>query len=503
LSPQAGDNVQRTDLLFNHTIGWSLDPGPIHLFDFTLDNLPVFEGGHELADLNASVFGANVADFQADLNYYLSAVFGVSFPVLFDISTGEIDLAYSVADAFVDWPDAVAPGEVFTVDTGILPGLDGHARTVPGTPPQLSVNDDVRFDFSAGLLFDWDINAALDLDYTYRLGWGDEHGGSFDFLGLAGAQGRDQDSGHYNFSSMDAGGDFRDSDGYFELAGFSLGDQATEFTLGIFEALADATPFKKDGTYTTPEIFGSQLKIDLNHFKLFGEGFVPGSHYADPADFFSTIEAEHIPAGAFLEARLDVDDFLGAVLTKIPEPTTQAVGQVFKALDGDIDIPEFSSALLDINARAGYSLFSLDLAVGFKPATKLMFTPTQVDVALTPSWGGDTVSGRLGDSFSFTAPADLNDLGLIADFSLNGNLTAGFGVSIDPSLDVSIMSADGEIVADLSVVDFDESFQIGLYEQTFLEDYSMAYYPDLLSLDFNDISLLGNQDIAYQYDAVV
>ena len=49
-----------------------------------------------LADESISIFGKDLADFSADIEYMLDAYFSLSLPVNYSLSTGTMDIDYGV-----------------------------------------------------------------------------------------------------------------------------------------------------------------------------------------------------------------------------------------------------------------------------------------------------------------------------------------------------------------------------------------------------------------------
>lgn len=421
-----------------------------------------------------------MASFEAEIAYLLDAGVELSFPIVYELSTGEAMLSYGVADAFLQLPESLQPDESFSIDTGILTGAGDKARSPQGVIPELKIDDQVRFEFSAGLLFEWALSAGLDFNYEFETVAGD---------------------GNASISFLPDETDFSD-DIYLPLVDISSADAASEAKGGLFDLLSSVTPFEQNGVLEL-SYAGLGFEVDLNNFKLFGDGFESSNEFSGADATFMTVLAEHIPDDAAITLSMDVDDFLGSVATLVPEPTTRAVAKLLENLDGDFDFPELSSSVLEINAEVGYSLLSLDLSLGLSPATKVSFTPDSVGVELVPSWGAGAEQGLLGDTFDFTAPSAPGDYSLAADYTLNGAFDFGLGVSLDPLVNLSVMTADGLLVATTPLVDLAEiEFDLGLYEETFLTEYSKEFYPEALSFEQDyAVPLVG--DSQHQYDLAV
>lgn len=469
------------DLAFADSYGLVIPASEYRLFDANLD-LGAYSGTPSLMD--HSLLGSS---FEAMLDYYFSGSLGVSLPIEYEISTGAIDIAYSVADTYLKINEGtpLAPGSSFTVNSGFYTLVDGApAAPVSTDANQLSVDDNVAFEFDVSLDFNWDFDARMDLvaDYYIDFPWpisNQEGDFTIDLLEELGVEGRQGDL--YDFSGTKE----------ISLISYSLDEQADEFKSALLETLSGVTPFDSNGVLET-EAFGFGLQADLNNLKLFGDGFT-SSTSLEQGNQYITIEAEHIPENAPLTLTLDVDDVLGNLLGLIPEPNSQAAGKFFKALDGNFEWDYERGDWLSLDTEIGYELLSLDLVLNVSPATKISFTPTDIAVTLTPSWGGSPQTGMLGDDFSFTAPNDLDNLSLTADYSLIGDLSFGLGVSLDPEARMSIMTADGklDLSVDLSLAEFgtEQEFDLAVWEQTFLDEYTREFYPEAFAFDVEGVTI--------------
>jgi hypothetical protein len=89
-------------------------------------------------------------------------------------------------------------------------------------------------------------------------------------------------------------------------------------------------------------------------------------------------------------------------------PSLSVSGHDAPFLEAKLDLASFVASLEGIPLSASipgfsYDLFSAELTASVELAQSLTFTPSKVDVTL--SVNGQTKTGHLGDSFSFTAPA--------------------------------------------------------------------------------------------------
>ncbi|TVQ96397.1 MAG: VWA domain-containing protein [Desulfovibrionales bacterium] len=491
---QLGNHSWIADLHFFKSHGITLE-GTYNVFDLDLSKiLPTFRESdgtpirQELVAKEKKFLGAELYAFELAMSYLFEPGFKFSLPINYDVSSGDISLSYGIADVFADWT-YLGPGQEFTVATGIKKGLNGTVNTA-GDEPQLRIDDNIRFDLSAGLLFEWDIDALLDLEYSYDLIGTDGGGGKLDFLEIAGAE-LEPGSPYYNIAG----------DRYVELFKFSLDDEVGDLRGELFELIANYTPFKKDGklVYSLGP-FG--LEADLNNLKLFGDGFESSLAAPGENSLFLTTQALHVPDDPALAFVIDIDDLLGEILIKTP---LAKAGLVFKGLDGNIK-PEFSIGNIGkIGALADYSLLSLDFILGLSPATKLTFTPTGLGIDLTPSWGARTVSGLVGDSFNFMVPEGYeDDPSLIVGFNMEGDFGMHLGVSLNPLLTVSVLTAEGAVVAEvLELIEFDYSLSLGLYEETFLQDLTKEFFPNAFAMSIPIAGIPLADSASFAYDLVL
>ena len=465
----------QSDLNFNTSYNIELQPKTFNIFELSLaDYLPT--QGYKVSSMaSADNF---LYSFDVGLHSLFDAKqFDISLPVEYSLSTGGISVDYSLADILATWSYMFSPKPGFEVITGFA--ADRSQDTA-----EIDVEERVDYLLKAGLQFNWDINALLEVHYKYT----GSSGGSIDLIGALGGSQKTGPHSSYSFSD----------DYYLELFNFSSDKEGADLKLAFFDLL-DWAGFK-DGTRQVVD-GPFKVDIDLNNLKLFGDGFT--SSLVDSDTLFLSVQAEHIPSKPAFDFALDIDDLLAKIFKSFTEPTSQAIGEVFANLDNNEKLDVSLGFIGDIEAYIGYSILSVDMKLGLSPATKMTFTPTDLRIELTPSWNENLAQqGSVGDTFFFAEPevSENDELWLDADYSLQGDLAFHLGVSLDPRLEVTAMMLEGGLDVETIIVDYKRDFKLGpLYENTFLENDSWEFYTDSMSHEVS-IDLLLADENGYQFD---
>ena len=460
------DTTWQNDLQLNNSYGITIAPDTFTPFDLNLGKiLPNY--GYT----NSSIVSGEswLHSFNVNLHSLFNAKkFNISLPIEYSLSTGDVSIDYGLADILATWSYTFSPEPGFEVITGF-------ATDRTNDTAKIAVDERVDYFLKAGLKFNWDINALLDVHYKYT----GSSGGKIDLIGALGGA---QRTGPHNSYSI--AGDY-----YLELFNFSSDETGNDLKVAFFDLL-DLAGFK-DGTMQIDAADFFKVNIDLNNLKLFGDGFT--SSLVNSDTLFPKVQAEHIPSNPAFDFILDIDD----LLAEIPK-----VGQFFGMLDNEKKIEVSLGFIGDIEASIGYSILSADMKLGLSPATKVTFIPTDLKVELTPSWDATLAQeGSVGDTFFFAAPEEVSgELWLDADYALQGDLAFHLGVSLDPRLDVTVMMFKAGLDVETIIVDYSKEFKLGpLYSNTFLEEYSLEFYPNFMSYEIPMILMLADED-GYQFN---
>lgn len=145
------------------------------------------------------------------------------------------------------------------------------------------------------------------------------------------------------------------------------------------------------------------------------------------------LQSKGVGADKFLNLRADLDALAIAALNiAIAETGVQIPVDVLK-----------KKIALGPGTSLEYELLGVDANLGLKLAQQFTFQSTSIGVVMTTS-DGQVRTGLLGDVFEFTAPDQVGDLTIDAQFTLNGTLTNETGFQVNGSVTVQ----GGKLVLD-------------------------------------------------------
>jgi Ca2+-binding RTX toxin-like protein len=418
---------------------WSDDAGVnlSHSFDEFVVNV---DDAHYGSSVSGSVAGASIG-----LDYALNMTgtkFGI--PIELGISGGVFNLNYPVFSS-IALPSSVHSGDQFSILTGFS-GVASPSMTIAG--PSVSL--------SAKIMFQTNLSGHLGLEWS---GIPFVDNGAVAFFG----------------DTTDGGQSYTDStipvDISKELVNFSpSGGAVLNQNLALTEAPVggrkvfhnpfmtfdyDLTPGKLEGT--------ADLVRDAN-------GLV---------DMVSVIS----PDDPWVSVSFDIDDIAGKILEWIP--ATKMAGEAVSRLDAEYRVKrDFLGIDLGSDYEAG--LASLTATVGLKPAIKVEFDAQDTLATLTANTG-ESHTGHLGDSFSFSSPSSGEALSITSSYQLVGSIKTTVGLVVTGSIEAKFVGIEGNIFG-LDIPAFftdgiDDGTEADNYLAQFTKDWDLAkIFPPELSL---------------------
>jgi hypothetical protein len=150
------------------------------------------------------------------------------------------------------------------------------------------------------------------------------------------------------------------------------------------------------------------------------------------------IRIELKPTKPWIKLTLDIDDSVGALLSKTP--VFAAEGQIISKLDGEYRTKDDTSLK--------YSLMSADASLGVSPKMTVGFDVKDIQVTLTPSWDKThPLTKNLGSSFDFVAPkTNLDNANINVGYSLKGAITTKLGLGLEGSVSMKFIGLEGKVL---------------------------------------------------------
>ena len=150
--------------------------------------------------------------------------------------------------------------------------------------------------------------------------------------------------------------------------------------------------------------------------------------------------------GDFLTATADLPSLINDILD------ATGIGAAIPPLSGTIGFGIGSLA---------YNILTADLTGSLAIGEQTTFTPTALDLTLTPNFGGQAETEPVGSGFVFRVPSGWNQpVVLTPTYSLSGILTTQYGLAGSAALDLSALS--------LQVVSLGGTLQLGpAFDQTY------------------------------------
>jgi Ca2+-binding RTX toxin-like protein len=418
---------------------WSDDAGVnlSHSFDEFVVNV---DDAHYGSSVSGSVAGASIG-----LDYALNMTgtkFGI--PIELGISGGVFNLNYPVFSS-IALPSSVHSGDQFSILTGFS-GVASPSMTIAG--PSVSL--------SAKMMFQTNLSGHLGLEWS---GIPFVDNGAVAFFG----------------DTTDGGQSYTDStipvDISKELVNFSpSGGAVLNQNLALTEA-----PVGGRKVFHNPFM---TFDYDLTPGKLEGTADLVRDA-SGLVDMVSVIS----PDDPWVSVSFDIDDIAGKILEWIP--ATKITGENVSRLDAQYRVKrDFLGIDLGSDYEAG--LASLTATVGLKPAMKVEFDAQDILATLTANTG-ESHTGHLGDSFSFSSPSSGEALSITSSYQLVGSIKTTVGLVVTGSIETKFVGIEGKIFG-LDIPAFftdgiDDGTEADNYLAQFTKDWDLAkIFPPELSL---------------------
>ncbi|MBY6263424.1 DUF4347 domain-containing protein, partial [Azospirillum sp. 412522] len=400
-------------------------------------NNDISVSGNPTATIGGTTLGVDYAATVSGVEY--------GFPLKLEASAGVFNLNYPV-NASIAVPSVVKAGSSFTVATS---SAVASAPTLKVDGPSINLALDAVFKANIGghLGLEWSGVPFVDDGALAVLGTTTNNGATYSNLNIP------IDTRMELFSVT--------TDDTFKVLNNNLSlSQDPKFVTKLFR-----NPFLSLG-----------YSVDLNAL----DGDAKISSTAGGLADFTAVLAQEDP---LLSLSADIDDMFGGSLEL--SPVTLAVGTLLRR--SDLAYKDARSFLgIDV-AGTEYeaSLLSIDGTIGLSPALRVEFDAQDVQVTLKAS-NGETRSGRLGDSFTFSAPTNGSSLFITPSYRLVGNVTAKLGIVFQYGMEFKVAGVEGQVfglkVPALFPDGNDENKDPDYYALDYHADgNSVEYFPDFLT----------------------
>lgn len=155
---------------------------------------------------------------------------------------------------------------------------------------------------------------------------------------------------------------------------------------------------------------------------------------------------------------LDVDAVeLGALAAR-------ALGAPIPPLSGELEFDDLFGE--DSSTTVSYDLLDLDFAAGPAVAQAFEFIVNGLSVTLTADTG-ETHTGRIGDTFEFTAPVGQPNLLITTEVTIDQSLKSNTGLALDFAAALAVLSGELEIAG----------FDVAAFGPLFNQDFNATTAP--------------------------
>lgn len=337
---------------------------------------------------------------KGTLNYDIAVTdIKVGVPMKFSLSSGTFDFNYPI-NPTVSIPSNITKGQKFTVTT---------SSDIQKVMPTMKVSG-LDLSLKAETLIQADVKG--DVSVAWKVG--NDEGKESLFNNTA-----DKDTLYTapSIKLFDLGTDYTKKEGALKLNQSGNITQKTEGGRDVYK-----NPYME-----------ASVNLDLKGFA----GDVDGKASKDSKGLYD-FSTELKPKSSWVNLRLDIDDSVGSLLSKVP--ITTVVGQVISKLDGEYRTKD--------DTYLKYSLISADANLGVSPKMTVGFDVKDIQVTLTPSWDKThPLTKILGSSFDFVAPkTNLDNANINVGYSLKGAITTKLGLGLEGSVGMKFIGLEGKVL---------------------------------------------------------
>jgi Ca2+-binding RTX toxin-like protein len=488
--PNDSKNIISTNLVFSkELLGFNFEKKFDQLkFDFKdfLNNEGTINLIDKTINIDASFAAGNLA-LKADLDYLLKGDFSYGLPITLKLASGGADVNYNYKTE-IEYPSNISVGKKFQVITHDPIATSAPKMTVSGPNIELKVESE----------------ATLDLEYKLQVPWS-YNADAFVDLGV------------YEKEI----GPFYDS-GVISLVDYNHPQASSTNTLFSLSKLGSITTNPEDGkeifyswgknTIDFPNDLG-ELAYDLSKLDLSKEKSADNIDLNN--DSIMDLKAEIFSDENPVWLKLDIDDSLGKVLSLASLPQTKTAGAALSLLDNIFTkdwkpffgIPGTDIGWnMDLSSKLEYSILGLDFKLGVSPVIKTEFiSPSDINMTLYSSWG-ESHSGKLGETFTFTAPdtfATSSSPSIWAEYKFIGDFNINTGIRLDYDLPLTALDLEGKLLGQpIKLTELTNLLPnkelLPPYKHTFFDDAATTIYDpsdDGLSIPIELISISAPYDL--------